>query len=407
MTIQWYVCSFVDVFGRTGSVVVPAGSFDDAVADGIPFDGSALEGDVRVLESDMRLRPDPSTVVELEDGRALAWGAVIDASGAPWAVDPRTALGLVLDGVPELADSLAFGAELEFYLLKPDGQPVDRARYYSDFDGPGADLVLQVASILAARDIPITAVHSEAGPGQYEIDIGMLAPLAFADAVVHTKDVLRRAARREGLTVTFMARPLPDEPGSGLHVGQVSPLLLSGDGKLTERGSCFVAGQLAHASGLCALAASTINSYRRLHAGPEAPGAAVWGRVNRAALVRLGAGPGAVAGIEFRGADPAANTHLLAAGLIATGAAGIEQELELAAPNEESTAGFDPAVESQRFASLPRTLDDALDAFALDDVLADSFDPRLVQVLIDGRRAETQAFRAHVTTWERDWYRDV
>jgi glutamine synthetase len=407
MTIQWYVCSFVDVFGRTGSLVVPAASFDDAVAVGIPFDGSALEGDVRVLESDMRLRPDPLTVVELEDGRALAWGEVIDASGAPWAVDPRTALGLVVDRVPELADDLVLGAELEFYLLQPDGQPVDRARYYSDFDGPGADLVLQVASILAARGVPIAAVHSEAGPGQYEIDIGMLAPLAFADAVVHTKDVLRRAARRAGLTVTFMARPLPDEPGSGLHVSQSSPLLLDGDGKLSEPGSWFVAGQLAHASGLSALAASTINSYRRLHAGPEAPGAAVWGRVNRAALVRLGVGPGAATGIEFRGADPAANAHLLAAGLIATGAAGIEQELELAPPNEESTAGFDPAVASQRFASLPRTLDDALDAFALDDVLADSFDPRLVQVLIDGRRAETQAFRAHVTTWERDWYRDV
>jgi glutamine synthetase len=183
--------------------------------------------------------------------------------------------------------------------------------------------------------------------------------------------------------------------------------LLGGDGKLTDAGSSFVAGQLAHASGLCALAAGTINSYRRLHAGPEAPGAAVWGRVNRAALVRLGAVPGAVAGIEFRGADPAANAHLLAAGLIATGAAGIEQELELGPPNEESTAGFDPAAESQRCASLPRTLDDALDAFALDDVLADSFDPRLVQVLLDGRRAETEAFRAHVTTWERDWYRDV
>jgi glutamine synthetase len=407
MTIEWYVCSFVDVFGQTGSLVVPAASFEDAVADGIPFDGSALEGDVRVLESDMRLRPDPSTVVELGNGRALAWSAVVDASGAPWPVDPRTALGLVVDRFFELADNLLLGAELEFYLLRPDGQPVDRARYYSDFDGPGADLALQVASTLTERDLPVAAVHSEAGPGQYEIDIGLLAPLALADAVVHTKDVLRRASRRSGLTVTFMARPLPDEPGSGLHVQQASRLLLTRDGKLTDSGSWFVAGQLAHAPGLCALAASTINSYRRLHAGPEAPGAAVWGRVNRGALVRIGAGPGIATGIEFRGADPAANAHLLVAGLIATGAAGIEQQLDLAPPNEESTAGFDPAAESQRFTALPRTLDDALSAFALDDQLADSFDPRLVQVMLDGRRAESEAFRAHVTSWERDWYRDV
>jgi glutamine synthetase len=129
--------------------------------------------------------------------------------------------------------------------------------------------------------------------------------------------------------------------------------------------------------------------------------------VNRAALIRLGAGGGDAAGIEYRGADPAANAHLLVAALIATGAAGIEDDLDLAPPSEESTAGFDPASDSQRFAPLPRTLDDALDAFALDDVLADAFDARLVQVLLDGRRAETEAFRAHVTTWERDWYRDV
>jgi glutamine synthetase len=407
MTIQWYVCSFVDVFGQTGSLVVPSAAFDDAAANGIPFDGSALEGRARVLESDMRLRPDPATVVELDDGHAQAWCAVVDETGAPWPVDPRTALMLTVERLPELAGEMRLGAELEFYLLDAAGTPVDSARYYSDLDGPGSEVVLRAATTLADRGVPIAAAHSEAGPGQYELDIGLLAPVAFADAIVRTKDVLRRTARRAGLEVSFMARPLPDEPGSGLHVMQSSPLLLGADGKLTDYGRSFVAGQLAHASGLCALAASTVNSYRRLHAGPEAPGAVVWGHVNRAALIRLGAGPGAAAGIEYRGADPAANAHLLVAGLIATGAAGIEDDLDLAPPSEESTSGFDPAGGSQRFAPLPRTLDDALDSFALDDVLADAFDARLVQVLLDGRRAETEAFRAHVTTWERDWYRDV
>ncbi len=407
MTIDWYLCSFVDVFGQTGSLALPAAAFDDAVVNGVPFDGSALEGRARVLESDMRLRPDPASVVELVGGYAQVWCTVVDPSGAAWPVDPRTALMQVLDRVTDLAEAMQFGAELEFYLMRADGEPVDRARYYSDLDGPGAEVVLDVASTLASRGVPITAVHSESGPGQYELDLGLLAPLAFADAVVRTKDALRRAARRNGLAVTFMARPMPGEPGSGLHVLQSSSLLLGADGKLTDAGRAFVAGQLAHASGLCALAASTVNSYRRLHAGPEAPGAAVWGHVNRAALIRIGAGPGAVVGIEFRGADPAANAHLLVAGLVATGAAGVQDDLDLAPANEESTAGFDPSVESQRFAPLPRTLDDALDAFALDDVLADTFDARLVQVLLDGRRAETEAFRAHVTTWERDWYRDV
>jgi glutamine synthetase len=407
MTIQWYVCSFVDVFGQTGSLVVPDTAFDDAVTNGLPFDGSALEGRARVLESDMRLRPDPDTVIDLGDGHAQAWCAVVDSGGAPWPVDPRTALSLIVDRESELAAGMRLGAELEFYLLGAEGEPVDSANYYSDLDGRGADVVLQAATTLAERGVPIAAVHSEVGPGQYELDLGLLAPIEFADAVVRTKDVLRRTARRAGLTVSFMARPLPDEPGSGLHVMQSSSLLLGADGKLTEVGRSFVAGQLAHASGLCALAAGTVNSYRRLHAGPEAPSAVIWAHVNRAALIRLGAGGGDAAGIEYRGADPAANAHLLVAALIATGAAGIEDDLDLAPPSEESTAGFDPASDSQRFAPLPRTLDDALDSFALDDVLADAFDARLVQVLLDGRRAETEAFRAHVTTWERDWYRDV
>ena len=173
----------------------------------------------------MRLRPDPATVVELEDGHAQVWCAVVDASGAPWPVDPRTALLQVVDRVSELADDLRFGAELEFYLLGADGLPVDHAQYYSDLDGPGAEVVLRAASTLVARGISITAVHSEAGPGQYELDLGLLPPLAFADAVIRTKDVLRRVARKEGLAVTFMARPLPGEPGSGLHVMQSSPLL--------------------------------------------------------------------------------------------------------------------------------------------------------------------------------------
>ena len=159
MTIQWYVCSFVDVFGQTGSLVVPTAAFDDAAANGIPFDGSALEGRARVLESDMRLRPDPATVVELDDGHAQAWCAVVDGSGAPWPVDPRTALMLTVERLPELAGEMRLGAELEFYLLDGAGVPVDRARYYSDLDGPGSEVVLRVpprSPIAGSRSRPRT-----------------------------------------------------------------------------------------------------------------------------------------------------------------------------------------------------------------------------------------------------------
>ena len=253
MTIQWYVCSFVDVFGRTGSVVVPAASFDDAVADGIPFDGSALEGRARVLESDMRLRPDPSTVVELEDGRALAWGAVIDASGAPWAVDPRTALGLGRRSRARARGRAPARRRARVLSADADGQPVDRARYYSDFDGPGADVVLQVAATLAGRGRSdhggalrgrpgsVRARHRPAGAarvrGRGRSHQGCVAASAAArraDGHVHGAAAPRRAGFRAARR-------------------QASPLLLGGDGKLTDAGSWFVAGQLAHASGLSRL----------------------------------------------------------------------------------------------------------------------------------------------------------
>ena len=160
-----------------------------------------------------------------------------------------------------------------------------------------------------------------------------------------------------------------------------------------------MAGQLAHAAALCALAAPTVNSYRRLHAGPEAPGAALWGHVSRAALVRVTANLGKEASIEFRGADPSANAYLLIAGLIAAGAAGIDAQLEPGPPSDESIGGFDAYVDTQRFVSLPRSLDEALDALQADDVLVDAFDSLLLTRLVDGRRVESEQFRATVSAW--------
>ncbi|HET7487092.1 MAG TPA: glutamine synthetase family protein [Acidimicrobiales bacterium] len=403
--VEWVVLSFVDVFGVGHSLQLPAARFDAAVARGEPFDGSALEGRARRLEADMLLRPDPATVVPTSTGLARAVCTVLTRDGSPWRADPRTNLERIAGELEELSTGWTASAELELYLLDADGRPVDRGGYFDQGEYAGMAVVRAAAGRLATLGVTVEACHHEAGPGQYEIDLAPLGPVALADALILAKQVVREVAGEHGCRATFMPRPFDGEAGSGMHLHQRSALLLDPDGKLTPDGRWFVAGQLAHARGLCALAAPTVNSYKRLHSGPEAPGAVVWAHANRAALVRVSSYLGEAASLEFRGADPSANPYLLVAGLLVTGASGIESELDLDAPLDEDERGIDHS-DAIRFDPLPRDLDDALDALAADDVLVDAFDAELLSRLADGRRAEAHEYRSHVTDWERRRYLD-
>jgi glutamine synthetase len=232
--------------------------------------------------------------------------------------------------------------------------------------------------------------------------------MALADALVLAKQVVREAANEAGLRATFMARPIDGQAGSGLHIHQrAGDAFVDDTGRMTPEARQFIAGQLTHARGLSALAAPNVNSYKRLHAGPEAPGAVVWAHSNRAALLRVSSLRSEDWSIEYRGADPAANPYLLLGALLVAGAHGIEAELPLGPPSDEDAGGYDPAAAtSLRYEPLPRDLDGALDALLADDVLVDAFDGQLLNRLVEGRRFEAEAFRAHVTSWERDAYID-
>jgi glutamine synthetase len=405
--ISWVRLTFVDVFGTSHSMQLPAERFAEAAEHGEPFDGSSLEGRARLIETDMRLRPDPATLVRLGGGLARAVCAVLTSDGTPWPGDPRTALGMVVEDTGDLGAGYTVSAELEFYLLDASGDPVDAAGYFDEAEGVGIVVVRQAADCLAAAGIAVDSLHHEAGPGQYEVDLAPLSPVALADALVLTKHLVREAAADAGLLATFMPRPLAGEAGSGLHLHQrIGAPLLAEDGTLDDIGRFFLAGQLAHARGLSALAAPTINSYKRLHSGPEAPSAVVWAHVNRGALVRLS--PSAAEGgasIEYRAADPSANPYLLLAGLLAAGADGLESALELPPAFEEEIGSFDPAaIDSARAEPLPRDLDEAIGALLADDVLVDAFDQQMLSRLVDGRRAESSAYRAQVTPWELERY---
>ena len=412
--LRWIRLVFVDTFGAAHAVALPAGRFAIAVENGAPFDGSALEGRARHFEEDMLLLPDPDSLLSVggDEGRVVC--TVIGPDGLAWLGDPRTALVTQLSNLGLMASTYRAAAELEFYVLLPDGRPVDRGGYFGAAEGPGMGVTRNASERLAGYGIEVISTHLESGPGQYEIDLASLPPLALADALVLTKEVLRDEASRAGLRVTFMARPLMNESGSGLHLHQHldddrsdTGGLFDRKGALTASGRSFVAGQLSHAPGLTALAAPNVNSYKRLHGGPEAPGDIVWGHLNRSALVRVGSSGERRRAIEFRLADPAANPYLLVGGLLAAADHGISAGLDPGAPFEEDIGGFDPATStSMPVRGLPRDLDGALDALLADDVLVDAFDSRLLSRLVDGRRAEAEAFRTQVTSWEVDHYLD-
>ncbi len=395
---RWIRLSFADVFGTSNSLQIPAGAWQGAVDNGVLFDGSALEGRARLFESDMLLKPVPSTLVDLGDGLGRAVCEVVTTTGAPWPGDPRTALRLVAERVDELASQWTGSVELEFYLLTPDGAPVNGGSYFEDVEDVGSVVTRNAADLLIAHGVPVISAHHEAGPGQYELDFGPLQPLELADALVLAKQAVRHTSREAGLLATFMPRPLEDHPGSGLHVHQRVDGLLDGE-VLTEDGRCFVGGQLAHAEGMCALFAPTVNSYKRLHATFEAPGSVMWSHRHRAALIRVSG-----SGIEFRGADPTANPYLLISGLLLAAADGMAGELDPGAAEDESAGGYDSHPTESRYRPLARSLDEALDQLLLDEVLVDGLDSMLVERLVDGRRAEAEAYRQHVTAWERHRY---
>ena len=406
--IKWVRLSFVDVFGTSHAVNIPAARFAAAVENGEPFDGSSLEGRARLAETDMRLFPDTETVIRLDAGMATVACIVLDNDGSPWRGDPRTALASVIEHTGELGRSYTAAPELEFYLLDAEGLPVDAGGYFEDAAGPGAMVVRDAVDRLGACGVDVESTHHEAGPGQYEIDLAPLTALKLADALVLTKYLVRESAAKAGLRATFMPRPFAGEAGSGLHIHQrTGSGLVEDSGELTEEGRFFLGGQLAHARALSALAAPTVNSYKRLHSGPEAPSAIVWAFVNRGALIRLS--PNAAGGptIEFRGADPSANPYLVFSGLLIAAAHGVGESIDPPSAFEEEIGTFDPAaIDSARAELLPRDLDEALDSLLMDDVMVDAFEPQLLRLLVDGRRAEAAAYSEQVTPWEVERYLD-
>jgi len=414
---------FTDVVGSVKTVTIPAQQLGDAVEHGTWFDGSSVEGFARTAESDMYLVPDPTTFQLLPwaaepTARIICWATSPD--GEPYPGDPRGALRRVVQRAADLGYEYLVGPELEFFILErgSDGSPAppahDRASYFDFSTDRSVGVRQAMVSALQSVGIEVNTAHHEVASGQHEIDIGAASVLKAADDVVTLRYVLKAVAQQAGVIATFMPKPFDGRPGSGMHVHQSLTRATDGgnlfsgasDYGLSELAEHFIAGQLHHAAGMCAVLAPLVNSYKRLVRGFEAPIFVSWARTNRGALVRVPhVGRPEATRVELRSPDPSCNPYLAFAVMLRCGLDGIERRLPLPAPVEESLYGFDE-VELQRrnVGVLPDNLKDALVALRNDDTVLDALGDHLAERFVEAKTLEWDDYRGQVTPWELDQY---
>jgi glutamine synthetase len=429
--IRFIQLQFTDVLGIVKAVTIPVHRLEDSVKHGTWFDGSSIEGFTRIAESDQYLMPDMSTFAEIpwqpatgSRGTARVICDVFTPSGQPFVGDPRFVLRRQVERAKKLGYIVNLGPELEFFLFRRDEDgkvaplPHDLAGYF-DFSTDLAQEVRQdMVDALEAFGISVEAAHHEVAAGQHEIDFEYSDALTTADNAVTFKFALKAIAQQHGLYATFMPKPIFGINGSGMHTHQslfsiekqrnafADPEATYG---LSELARAYMAGILAHARGMAAVLAPTVNSYKRLVPGYEAPTYITWGRTNRSALIRVPMiSPGkSIEGTraEVRCPDPSSNTYLAFAVMIAAGLDGVEKGLELADPVEESLFEMDATrVAEKGIRELPGTLGEAIDELEADPVVCEALGDHVLGHYVDAKRAEWDEYRTQVTQWEIDRY---
>jgi glutamine synthetase len=416
---------FTDILGTVKNVAIPASQAEKAFTEGIYFDGSSIEGFVRIQESDMRLKPDPSTfaVLPWRDGRsARLMCDVIDTStGEPFTGDPRYVLKQALARADEMGYQVNAAPEPEFFLFEEDEDgraTTNTADHGGYFDVAPKDLASDVRRDiiygLESMGFEMEASHHEVAEGQHEINFKYDDALSTADNVATFRMVVRAIAAQHDLHATFMPKPIPRINGSGMHTHMS---LFTEDGEnafhdesdefdLSDTAHSFLAGILEHAPALAAVTNPTVNSYKRLVPGYEAPVYVAWSDRNRSALIRKPAARvPAASRIEARFPDPSCNPYLAFAALIHAGLDGIEQGLDAPDPIRENIYEFDESMREERgITTLPSNLGEALDALEADEVVQEALGTHVYEKFVEAKTHEYDEFRVDVSQWELDQY---
>src|SRR5918997_1445408 len=397
---------FTDLEGHLKSFSITPAELEDALDDGMGFDGSSITGFNSIEESDMVAIPDPATFQLMPNGDIKVGRMICDVvtpDGEPYDGDPRYVLKRALDRMKAMGfDTFNVGPELEYFLFKDDKgtETLDEGGYFAMTALDAAwELRNETISALESMGIPIEYVHHEVGPSQHEIDMRYANALDMADHTITYRLVVKEIAKKAGYHATFMPKPLFAENGSGMHTHQS----LFADGRnafydaddewhLSEVGKAFIAGQLQHAREISAVFAQWVNSYKRLVPGYEAPVYVAWSRRNRSALIRIPLykpGNEQATRAEIRCPDPACNPYLTFAALLHAGLEGIEKGYELPEPMEKNLYHLSPDDRKRLgIEQLPETLGEAIDELAESDLMRRALGEHIFPRYIELKRVE-------------------
>jgi glutamine synthetase len=415
---------FTDVLGSLKSFAITPAELETALEEGMTFDGSAIQGYSRVQESDMLAMPDPSTFEIVpwrgEDAPvARMFCDIKHLSEEPFEGDPRYVLKRNLERARDKGFTFYTAPEMEFFIFESADTPPVPLDHAGFFDLTEIDMVSelrrQTIVTLEAMGIPVEYSFHELGPSQHEIDLRYTDALTMADNVMTFRQVVKQVATELGVYATFMPKPIEGAFGSGMHTqvslfeGDVNAFYDPGDEfGLSKVGRCFIAGLLHHAREITAVTNQTVNSYKRLIAGYEAPVHICWARNNESALVRLPApkkGKESSTRIEFRSPDPACNPYLAFSVMLAAGLKGVEEGYDL--PPEATNNIYEMTPEeraAEGIGSLPQSLTEAISAMEESELVAEALGEHVFDYFIRNKRSEWADYKAHVTPWELDRY---
>lgn len=425
--VEFLRLQFSDVFGTIKNVEVPVSQLEKVLDNNLMFDGSSIEGFVRIEESDMYLYPDLSTFMifpwatDSHGGKVARLIAdIYTADREPFAGDPRNNLKRVLKQMEEAGfKNFNIGTEPEFFLFKLDehGNPTmnlnDKGGYFdlAPLD-LGENTRREIVLEMEKMGFEVEAAHHEVAPGQHEVDFKYADALDAADNIQTFKLIVKTIARKHGLYATFMPKPISGINGNGMHTNmslfnEAGNVFFdeAGDLQLSKTAYNFLGGVLAHAANFTAITNPTVNSYKRLTPGFEAPVYVAWSGSNRSPMVRVPASRGNSTRLELRSVDPTANPYLAFAVILAAGLDGVAGEME---PNHAVDRNIYLMDEAERkkagITDLPDTLLAAVNDLDTDEVIKAALGSHMARTFVDAKRLEYQAYRQEVSQWELETY---
>ncbi len=425
--VRFIRLQFTDIFGTLKNVAITADQIEKALDNKCMFDGSSVEGFVRIEESDMYLYPDYDSfmIIPWNQEKGKTARLICDIKNAdqePFMGDPRTILKKVCKEAEDMGFKLNVGPECEFFMFQYDneGRPttkfIDNCGYFDlGPTDPGEVVRQEMVLNLEEMGFEIEASHHECAPAQHEIDFKYDDAVSAADNIMTFKLAVKTIAKKNGLYATFMPKPVAGVAGSGMHINMS---LEDMDGNnvfcdendklgLSEIAYHFIAGLMKHAKGMAAITNPLVNSYKRLVPGYEAPVYIAWSGTNRSPLVRIPTARGKSTRVELRNPDPSATPYLALAVCLAAGLDGIKNKLEVI---ESVDCNVYEMTKKERkeagVGTLPESLIDAVDCLLEDEVICEALGSHIVEKYTEAKIKEWNEYKNSVSSWEIGNYLD-